>query len=66
MEEQLAEHTGKAMAAFKQLNEEGMIVLDEEGKRRKNPLLEVWREHSHKALELLEEMGLTPASRAEE
>jgi phage terminase small subunit len=66
MEEQLSDHIRKAMEIFRQLTDEDIVVLNEEGRRRKNPLLEVYRYHAGEALDLLEALGLTPAARRED
>lgn len=60
----MAEHFSLALRARAELETDGLLVADEVGNLRKNPLLQVFRDQSSAFRGYAGEFGMTPSSRA--
>lgn len=50
--------------ASKMVNDKGMMYSDDNGKKHKNPALEIFRQNAGLVRQFLNEFGLTPSARA--
>ena len=60
----MAEHFSLALRARAELETDGLLVADEVGNLRKNPLLEVFRDQSSAFRGYAGEFGMTPSARS--